>query len=86
MSAADELLTPDEFEAMDLLGKAAGVIRRIIGDGNQAVYDWGEAADKIHQLQSMVMAQAAARAYPERFRPLGGWPEAPAAARTPETP
>ena len=70
-----ELLTPDEFEAMDLLGQAANAMRRVIGDGDQAAHDWSEAADKIHQLQSSVMAQAAARAYPDKFRPLGGWPK-----------
>jgi hypothetical protein len=68
------LLSEDELLAMEQLGTVAGTIRRIIGTGSQAGYDWGEAADKIHQLQAMVMAQAAARAYPDQFRPLGGWP------------
>lgn len=73
--ALDALLTPTEFEAMDLLGKAANAVRRVIGDGDQAEHDWSEAADKIHQLQTTVMAQAASRAYPEKYRPLGGWPK-----------
>ena len=65
-------LTPEELEAMDLIGTFAGKLRKIIGDGPCAKGDWAEAADKIHQLQTLIMAQAAVRAYPEMFRPLGG--------------
>ena len=73
----NDLLTPDEIEAIDLLAQAANKIRGIIGGGDQADFDWAEAADKIHQLQQMVMAQAASRAYPDKLRPLGGWRKAP---------
>lgn len=67
-----ELLNKDELEALDLLATVAGKIRRIIGDGPHAAGDWAEAADKIHQLQAVIMAQAATRAYPDLFRALGG--------------
>ena len=70
------VMTAEELAAMELLGNAAGAIRRLIGDGPCARSDWAEAADKIHQLQAMVMAQLASRAHPDRFRPLGGRPEA----------
>lgn len=66
-----EHLTADEHEAVYLLGQAAGVIRRIIGDGPTAAHDWVEAAGRIHDLQHMVMSQAAARAYPDMYRLLG---------------
>ena len=66
------LLNEAELEAVQTIGKFAGQMRRLIGDGPQAEADWAEAADKIHQLQTMILAQAAARAYPELFRPLGG--------------
>lgn len=72
--STEPLMTEDEHKAVALLGDAANAIRKVIGDGNQAEYDWAEAASRIHDLQHMVMAQAAARAYPERYRPLGGWP------------
>jgi hypothetical protein len=67
-----EALTPDEHEAMRLSAALANVVRRIIGDGPQAEHDWNEAAQRIHAVQHMVMAQAAARCYPERYRLLGG--------------
>jgi len=69
--AGEQLLTGDELEFLDLLAKSANLFRRITGGGTQANNDWAEAADKIHQLQTTVMSQAAARAYPEKFRLLG---------------
>lgn len=65
-------LTADELAAMDTIGKFAGQMRRLCGDGPQSVHDWAEAAAHIHVLQTTIMAQAASRAYPELFRPLGG--------------
>lgn len=67
-----DLLTPTELEAMDASARLANLLRLVIGDGPQASNDWAEAAQHIHCIQNMVMAQAAARAYPERFRLLGG--------------
>lgn len=71
------LLTTDEFEAMALTGQLANKLRAVIGTGPQAANDWAEAAQHIHGIQHMLMAQAAARAYPLDFRPLGGWPLSP---------
>ena len=69
-----ELLSDDELEALELTAKLANKIRKIIKDGgtDQSEFDWAEAAAKIHDIQHMLMAQAAVRAYPERFRGLGG--------------
>lgn len=66
-----ELLTEDEHEAMRLSGELANTVGRIIGKGPQAEYDWNEAAQRIHAIQHMILAQAAARAYPDRYRLLG---------------
>ena len=68
------LLTDDEHEAMALSGRLANVIRKVIGSGPQAEHDWAEAAQRIHAIQHTILAQAAARAYPDLYRPLGGWP------------
>jgi hypothetical protein len=68
----DELLTAEELELMDVLCDAANRFRRILGASRTTEGDWAEIADKIHQLQTMVMAQAAGRRYPELFRLLGG--------------
>lgn len=65
------LLTQDEHDALTVSGELAGLIRRVIGDGPQAHNDWSEAAVLIHGLQHMVMAQAAARAFPNDYRLLG---------------
>lgn len=62
-----EYLTADELDAMDHLSAFVRAIRSTVGDG----HDGHELVDKVHQLQAMVMSQAAGRAYPERFRLLG---------------
>ena len=67
-----DLLTPDEQEAMRLSGELASLCHRIIGNGPQAANDWSEMAVRIHGVQHMILAQAAARAYPDEYRLLGG--------------
>ncbi len=69
------LLTDLEQEAISACGHVAGMLKKIIGDGPQAEGDWREAVHVIHYLQAMIMAQAASRAYPDRYRPLGGYVE-----------
>jgi hypothetical protein len=66
-TVSGELLTSTEIRAVQLLGDFAGLMRQITGEGP----DWTEAAQRIHALQHMVMAQAAARAYPDLYRALG---------------
>lgn len=66
-----DLLTADEREALRLTAQLANLCHRIIGRGPQAEPDWAEMAHRIHAVQHMVMAQAAARAYPSEFRALG---------------
>lgn len=70
--AGDALLTDLELEAMTLTGTLANLLRRIIGDGPTAEHDWAETAADVHRLQQRIMSQAAARAYPDKFRLMGG--------------
>jgi hypothetical protein len=67
-----ELLTLAEHHAMKLAAELMGyVAREIIGDGMSRRQDLAELAIHVHGIQNMVMAQAAARAYPDRYRLLG---------------
>lgn len=73
-----ELLTKEEHEVVkrlgELLGDIAYVINNSTDDRSNAsvkVADLQEATHHIHALQNMVLAQAAARRYPDRYRLLG---------------
>lgn len=70
----DELLTDDEKEALDLTGRLVGLLGRIIAAGGEdsGYGDTTEVVFAIHILQRYVMSQAAARAYPQDYRLLGG--------------
>lgn len=68
------LLTDLELKAARLSGELANLLAKIIregGDSDLATGDWREACAKIHDIQHMIMAQAAARAFPNEFRLLG---------------
>jgi hypothetical protein len=65
-------LTDDELHALDLTADLANAVSRIIGGERTGAHDWAEMAAHIHCIQHAIMAQAAARAYPDRFRLLGG--------------
>lgn len=71
-------LTPLEERGLALTAELATVLHEIIFDGDydQAVHDWSEMARTIHVIQHALMSQLASRAYPEKYRPLGGWPKA----------
>lgn len=64
-------MTDEEHEAMDLSVKLAMKLHQIIGDGPQASNDWAEAAQRIHDVQHMILRQCAARVYPDLYRLLG---------------
>lgn len=66
------LLTDDELEALDLTAKLANALHRICcPPGSTYPHDWNEVAHHIHGIQHTILSQAAARAYPDRFRLLG---------------
>lgn len=67
-------LTVLELHVLDQLGQVAYNLHKIINEGNDAgcrANDWNEVAIHIHNLQHMVMAQAAARCYPDLMRKMG---------------
>ena len=70
-----DLLTPVEHAALSISRDLSNHMRNIIyAPGyveTNANHDWAEAAQAIHVLQNMIMAQAAGRAYPEEYRLLG---------------
>ena len=70
--ADDAKLSELEFKAMQKSADLAVLMRKIIGEGPNAYYDWLEATVHIHAIQNMILSQAAARSYPTQFRLLGG--------------
>lgn len=67
-----ELLTPTEKEVVEKLGECANLYSRVIlGPGPTRSHDLNEFIGHIHDLQFRVMAQAAARRYPDVFRLQG---------------
>jgi len=66
-----DLLTDNERETVKLVGRVYQNIERMCSDSTTRSSDLVEAAIHCHALQQMVMAQAAARAYPDEFRLLG---------------
>jgi hypothetical protein len=67
-----DLLTPAEREAVATAAALANQVYAIIGDGGAEEGDLAEAVHHIHAIQRMILAQAAARAYPDLYRLLGG--------------
>ncbi|MBM0201804.1 hypothetical protein JNW90_00875 [Micromonospora sp. STR1s_5] len=68
----DPALTPAEHAAMDLTAQLWAALCEITGDDNSRAGDLTELAAPIHAIQHAILAQAAARAYPDRYRLLGG--------------
>jgi hypothetical protein len=66
-----DLLTADELAAVDLAARLAEALGRVVGDGPTRKADLNELLVHVHAIQNAVLAQAAARAYPDRFRLLG---------------
>lgn len=65
------LLTPNEQEAISLAGRLAGLFSAIIGDAHTREDDTREVVHHVHAIQNAVLAQAAARAYPDTYRLMG---------------
>ncbi len=68
-----DLLTDDELRALALTAELYDLVAaRVIGRGPSRGGDVVELAMHVHAIQNMIAGQAAARAYPDRFRVLGG--------------
>lgn len=65
-------LTDAEHAIASKVGDLAGDFMDLVGDGPTAPDDFNEILPHLHALQQAVMAQAAARAHPGRYRTLGG--------------
>jgi len=66
------MLTDAEHTAMDLTAQLWNALCAIAGDGPARAGDLAEMATHIHAIQHAIMAQAAARAHPDRYRLMGG--------------
>lgn len=67
-----ELLTDAEHEVIDLLGQAWTVIcEQVVAAEASAGEDLREIMHHLHAVQNAVLANAAARAYPEKYRLMG---------------
>lgn len=64
-------LTDHERAVIDQVGSLAHDFMDLVGDGDTAADDWAEILPHLHALQQAVMAQAAARTHPGRYRLLG---------------
>lgn len=64
-------LTETELAAMDTTATLAGQLTELVGSGPTRSQDLGEVIHHLHAIQHFIMAQAAARAYPHRFRLAG---------------
>lgn len=64
------LLTEAEHEAVQTAGALAGMLSRVVGDGPNRTPDLNELLVHVHAIQHAVLAQAAARAYPDLYRLL----------------
>jgi hypothetical protein len=87
MEGDRDLLNEDELAAMDLSAELANLCRKICCQEvrawkerhpdaaqtpeSQQDHDWAELAQYIHMIQTKIMSQAAARAYPGKFRLIG---------------
>lgn len=67
----DDLLTDLERDVIGRLGGIWNDICVIVGTDATREGDLNEAIHHVHALQHTVMAQAAARAYPDTYRRLG---------------
>jgi hypothetical protein len=80
-----ELMTAAEHRAMDLTVDLWNLLAgEVIGRGPARGGDCAEMAASIHAIQERILAQAAARAYPDRYRLLGGWPLTESASTRPD--
>jgi hypothetical protein len=67
-----EGLTEAETRALDITTDLVAVVcQEVIGRGPTRDNDVREFVDKVHQIQAVIMSQAAGRAHPDRYRLLG---------------
>lgn len=67
-------MTPLEHKAMEQLSELWTTLCQVVDDGPSRDGDLQELIGHVHALQRAVMAQAAARDFPEKYRLLGAQP------------
>lgn len=65
------LLSDDELAAIDTTAELASQLSDVVDVGRTRDADLTELVHHLHAIQHAIMAQAAGRAYPDRFRLLG---------------
>lgn len=66
------LLTDTEHRAIEMAGDLyTHISTMVVGNGPTRQDDLAEICSSIHHIQHAVMAQAAARAHPDKYRLLG---------------
>jgi hypothetical protein len=68
----DALLTDAEHAVIEQAGALWNAVCAAIPEGPTRSADLGELVVHVHAIQHAVMSNAAARAYPDRYRTLGG--------------
>jgi hypothetical protein len=69
----DALMTPAEHRAIDMTADLYNLLcAEVVGHGRSRGGDVAELAADIHRIQERIIAQAGARAFPDRYRVLGG--------------
>lgn len=56
---------------MEVTGELVTAFKAIVGDGPSRQADLIEFCNHIHNIQNMILAQAAAREYPDLYRLMG---------------
>jgi len=64
-------LAEQEVKALDLTGQLADVVSEIVHHGPTRHMDLTEILGHIHAIQNAILAQLAARQYPDNYRLLG---------------
>lgn len=68
------MLTDAEHRALALTEDLYEALTSVVSRGPGRAADLASLATHVHAIQALVMAQAAARAYPDRYRLLGDGP------------
>lgn len=66
-----EMLTPLEHKAVDQCADLWDTLLDVVALGQTRGADLAELAAHVHAIQNVVLAQAAGRAYPDKYRLLG---------------
>jgi len=67
----EELLTQEEHDLAATLATVVNKFATLIKENGNNIHDLNEVVNVIHILQDKVLANAAARAFPDRYRLLG---------------